>query len=163
MAKRPLNLLLDLPQPARGEVLDELLCLGRVRIERIVSSPASPSMLYDQVQHEWVLLLQGQARLWLAGEEIELGAGDSLCIPARTPHRVLWTSADPLCVWLAVHIEAEPTRASARGSDPEQELDQQQQKGEGPHAAPDPVRQALPPLASADLGPQEGIGPEHRI
>jgi cupin 2 domain-containing protein len=88
-----------------------------------VSSPAPEPIVYDQVQHEWVLLLQGTAGLWLAGEEIDLRAGDSLWIPARTPHRVLWTSVDPLCVWLAVHIEPEPTLASARGSNPEQELD----------------------------------------
>lgn len=107
MSKVPLNLLSDLPQPAVGEVFEDLMRRGPVRIERIVSSPSPEPVLYDQPQDEWVLLLQGEARVWLAGEEVGLGAGDSLLIPARTLHRVLSTSADPRCVWLAVHIEPE--------------------------------------------------------
>jgi len=105
MSEIPMNLLSDLPRPVEGEVFEELLRRGSVRIERIVSSTLPESTLYDQAQDEWVLLLQGEARLWVAGRELELKAGDSLFLPARTPHRVLATSADPLCVWLAVHIE----------------------------------------------------------
>jgi cupin 2 domain-containing protein len=36
---------------------------------------------------------------------------DSLFIPARTPHRVMSTSGDPPCVWVAVHM-GRPTRAA---------------------------------------------------
>lgn len=108
MSLIPLNLLTDLPWPADGEVFEELWRRGPVRIERIVSSRYPEPVLYDQPQDEWVLLLQGTARLWLAGEEVELKASDSLLIPARMPHRVLSTSADPLCVWLAVHVEPPP-------------------------------------------------------
>lgn len=103
------NLLTDLPRPDEGEVFEELVRRGPVRIERIVSSTRPEPVLYDQTQDEWVLLLQGEARLWLSGEEVGLRTGDSLLIPARTPHRVLATSADPPCVWLAVHIEPEST------------------------------------------------------
>lgn len=116
MSTRALNLFSDLPNPAQGEVFDELLRRAPVRIERIVSGPASASTLYDQVHDEWVLVLQGEARLWVAGAEIGLAAGDSLWIPARTPHRVLWTSMRPLCVWLAVYIEQEPPRAPVLGT-----------------------------------------------
>ncbi|MGE5152516.1 MAG: cupin domain-containing protein [Bdellovibrio bacteriovorus] len=104
MSQTPKNLLADLPRPAVGEVFEDLLRRGSVRIERIVSSDHPEPVLYDQPQDEWVLLLQGAARLWRAGEELDLRAGDSLLIPARTPHRVLLTSADPPCVWLAVHL-----------------------------------------------------------
>lgn len=103
------NLFVDLPAPASGEVFDELLDLhlpqGKVRIERIVSSASPEPTLYDQSQSEWVVLLQGHARLWVAGEERFLGQGDYLHIPPHTPHRVIETSAEPRCVWLAVHID----------------------------------------------------------
>jgi cupin 2 domain-containing protein len=105
MSQIPLNLLTDLPRPAAGEVFEDLLKRGPVRIERIVSSASPEPVLYDQPQDEWVLLLQGEARLWVAGRELVLRAGDSLFLPARTPHRVLATSSNRLCVWLAVHIE----------------------------------------------------------
>ncbi len=108
MPQVPLNLLTDLPRPAVGEVFEDLLRRGPVRIERIVSSSLPEPVLYDQPQDEWVLLLQGEASLLLAGEEVGLKAGDSLLIPARAPHRVLATSADPLCVWLAVHVALYP-------------------------------------------------------
>ena len=67
MSQTPLNLLSDLCQPEVGEVFEELLCRGPVRIERIVSSAHPEPVLYDQIQDEWVLLLQGEARLWVAG------------------------------------------------------------------------------------------------
>lgn len=104
MVRAPLNLLSDVPRPAVGEIFEELVCRAGVRIERIVSSSAPEPILYDQPHDEWVLLLRGEARLWLAGDEVGLTAGDSLFIPAGTPHRVLATSADPECVWVAVHI-----------------------------------------------------------
>jgi cupin 2 domain-containing protein len=75
-----------------------------VHIERIQSPAGTRSELFDQAHDEWVCLLQGQAQLALGGETIELKAGEALLIPARTPHRVLSTSAQPTCIWLAVHI-----------------------------------------------------------
>jgi cupin 2 domain-containing protein len=103
------NLFADLPTPAIGEVFDELRRLdlprGQVRIERIVSSATPEPTLYDQSQAEWVVLLQGRARLWVAGQERVLNPGDYLFIPPHTPHRVIETSEAPRCVWLAVHID----------------------------------------------------------
>lgn len=90
--------------PARGERFDALLDCRNVCIERILSAPGSASGPYDQDQDEWVLLLQGQARLEVEGQPVRLAAGEALFIPAHTPHRVLDTSADPPCIWLAVHI-----------------------------------------------------------
>lgn len=87
--------------PARGERFEELARLSSVRIERIVSSAAPDSTVYDQAHDEWVVLLRGEARLEIAGEEIALSAGDTLMLPKRTPHRVLATSAGAL--WLAIH------------------------------------------------------------
>ena len=108
MSRKPDNLFRDLCPPPTGEVFEDLLRCGSVRIERIISSETPESRLYDQPHDEWVLLLQGTSRLWIAGEEVVLTAGDSLLIPAHTQHRVLTTSGEPNCLWLAVHIGAVP-------------------------------------------------------
>ncbi|WP_296811490.1 cupin domain-containing protein [Thiocapsa sp.] len=102
------NLFQDLPRIARGEAFEELLRCSNVRIERILSSDRPDSVLYDQIQDEWVCLLQGEAELWVDGETLTLRPGDYRFIPSGTPHRVLKTSAEPRCLWLAVHIHANP-------------------------------------------------------
>jgi cupin 2 domain-containing protein len=94
--------------PSSGEIFEELLHCRNVRIERIVSSDQPEPTIYCQEHDEWVCLLQGEAELWLDGERIALYAGDHLLIPAHTPHRVLRTSRNPLCVWLALHIHPDP-------------------------------------------------------
>lgn len=101
---KPLNFFVIGGLPQHGERFDQLLKCRNVVIERIVSSAACESVAYDQEQNEWVMLMQGNARLDLDGELISLAAGDSLFIPARTPHRVVSTSDTPPCLWLAVHI-----------------------------------------------------------
>ncbi|AHE99164.1 cupin domain-containing protein [Thioalkalivibrio paradoxus] len=99
------NLFGRLPSLAQGEAFEDLLRRNPVRIERIVSSGRPEPTLYDQEQDEWVCLLQGEAELQLGKERVPLQAGDYLFIPAHTPHRVLRTSAEPPCIWLAVHID----------------------------------------------------------
>jgi cupin 2 domain-containing protein len=102
------NLFAALPAVDEGEVFQEILRCRNVRIERIVSSARPDPTLYDQAQDEWVVLLQGAAELWIAGANVRLQAGDYRFIPAHTPHRVLHTSGEPPCIWLAVHIEDVP-------------------------------------------------------
>jgi Mannose-6-phosphate isomerase len=78
-----------------------------VRIERILSTgQTSPEgFWYDQAWDEFVLVVQGAARLQIEGEaERPLGPGDWMMIPAHTRHRVAWTDPDRATVWLAVHI-----------------------------------------------------------
>jgi cupin 2 domain-containing protein len=104
----PPNLFDQVPRPSGGETFAEILRHRNLVIERIVSSDRPDPTLYDQVQDEWVLLVQGHATLELAGEALELGAGDHLFIPAHTPHRVLRTSREPPCLWLAVHLYPDP-------------------------------------------------------
>lgn len=98
------NLFEGLTCPATGERFDELLRVGKLRIERIVSSSEPETRLYDQLQDEWVVLLEGRAQVELAGEPLELRPGDWLFIPAHTSHRVVSTSPQPRCLWLAVHL-----------------------------------------------------------
>ena len=51
-----------------------------------------------------MILLQGQAILsYRDGREVFLKAGDYLLIVAHEKHRVEQTSADPPCIWLAIH------------------------------------------------------------
>ena len=89
-----------------GEVIECLASGPSARIERIVSraEASPPGIWYDQETDEWVALLTGEAELTFAGgRRVHLGPGDHLVIPAHARHRVEWTSADPPCVWLAVH------------------------------------------------------------
>jgi cupin 2 domain-containing protein len=100
------NLFLDIPSDLPAELFDILVESDAVRIERIVSrghvTPAG--QWYDQDRHEWVLLLQGAARLAFAdGREVAMAPGDWLEIPARQRHRVAWTDPGQDTVWLAVH------------------------------------------------------------
>ena len=94
----PMNLFADLPRHLPGELFTDLLEDPNVRIERIVShGHASPEgFWYDQDQHEWVVVLQGAARLRFESDEqpVKLKPGDFLNIPAHKRHRVEWTTAD---------------------------------------------------------------------
>ncbi|MBW6476022.1 MAG: cupin domain-containing protein [Chromatiales bacterium] len=99
------NLWQSLPDARAAEQFTELLHADNLRIERIVSQgQASPEgFWYDQAEHEWVLLLEGAARLELEdGEQIKLSPGDYCQIPAHTRHRVVWTDPDKTTIWLAV-------------------------------------------------------------
>ncbi|MDQ7984857.1 cupin domain-containing protein [Pseudomonas sp. G34] len=88
--------------PAQGERFDTLLSHRNLQIERILSSSRIESVDYVQEQDEWVLLARGEARMTVAGEALELTAGDHLFLPAGTPHRVERTSDGAL--WLAIHL-----------------------------------------------------------
>lgn len=88
------------------EMFEPLLPDRGVLIERIVSAGQStpPGEWFDQDRDEWVALLQGAATLSFSdGRRVDLGAGDCLLIPAHERHRVEKTTADPPCIWLAVH------------------------------------------------------------
>ena len=101
------NLLAHLPDASGGEVFEQILIRPGARIERIVShgqsTPAEAP--YCQPHDEWVLLLAGNAGLWIEGEEeVVLKPGDHILIPGGKHHRVTWTSRDEPTVWLAVHF-----------------------------------------------------------
>ncbi|UUD62516.1 cupin domain-containing protein [Pseudomonas seleniipraecipitans] len=96
------NLFHDSQPPVQGERFETLLSHRDLVIERIVSSSRIESVDYVQEQDEWVLLARGEARMTVAGEAIELTAGDHLFLAAGTPHRVERTSEGAL--WLAIHL-----------------------------------------------------------
>ena len=98
------NIYADIPADLPAELFTTLVKSQYVRIERIVSQGhASPEgFWYDQPEHEWVLLLQGSARLHFEDQTVELKPGDFVNIPAHKKHRVEWTAPDEPTIWLAV-------------------------------------------------------------
>ncbi len=100
----PFNLFNPKPMSGQVESLETLLECRNVSIERIHSPARTHSELYIQEQDEWVCLVQGEATLEMDSKIISLHCGEALFIPSGVPHRVLNTSKDPLCIWLAVHI-----------------------------------------------------------
>ncbi len=104
--------LFQLPSSAKdAEIFEAILQNGDFLLERIISTgQITPSgEWYDQDKAEWVVLLQGEATLLmdnLEGEQIQLQAGDHLLIPAHRKHRVIYTSKEPACVWLALHFNS---------------------------------------------------------
>lgn len=105
------NLFQQLPNAEDQEQCLELTSNDSVRIERIVStgqkSPAD--FWYDQATTEWVVLLQGGARLEFDDDTptIEMRPGDFIEIPPHQKHRVDWTAPDEPTIWLAVHWPGE--------------------------------------------------------
>jgi len=88
------------------EVFEDLAVIAGVRVERIVSTgQSSPrGSWYDQDHDEWVAVLQGEGVVAFEdGSAVRLCAGDSLLLPAHRKHRVAATSAEPPCIWIAVH------------------------------------------------------------
>ena len=101
------SVLSDIPTVLPSELTETLVQTRRVRIERIVSrGHASPEgFWYDQGENEWVLVVQGAARLQFENETVELKPGDWIDIPAHRKHRVNWTSPNQVTIWLAVFYE----------------------------------------------------------
>ncbi|PKF50390.1 cupin domain-containing protein [Enterovibrio nigricans] len=103
------NLFNSLPNAQDSEVFDDLIKHPLVRIERILShGQRSPDDgWYDQDEHEWVSVLQGEAELTFEnGEIVKLHVGDYINIPANTKHKVSWTKPNTDTVWLAVFYPA---------------------------------------------------------
>ena len=99
------NFFADLPSETPEELVDVVVQSTNLRIERIVSTGhRSPEdSWYDQEEHEWVVVLQGEGRLQFKdAEEVYMKPGDHVLIPAHQKHRVEWTSPDEPTVWLAV-------------------------------------------------------------
>ncbi len=101
------NLFTLLPGDRSKESFEALLETEAMRVERIVSfgQASPPGFWYDQEQAEWVVVLQGSARLQFADPErtVELQTGDWINLAAGEKHRVEWTSPTQPTIWLAIH------------------------------------------------------------
>ncbi|MDI6745549.1 MAG: cupin [Rhodocyclaceae bacterium] len=105
------NLFFGLPaQTETAEQFETLFSKPGLKIERIVSTgqASPPGFWYDQLDAEWVLLLQGSAGLRFADESAArtLQPGDWLHIAPLQRHRVEWTDQNEVTVWLALHFDA---------------------------------------------------------
>lgn len=87
------------------ELVEALAGADGVLVERIVSTgqATAPGEWLAEERDEWVVLLAGEAVLSFESGALRLEPGDYVLIPAGERHRVESTSADPPCVWLAVH------------------------------------------------------------
>ena len=103
------NLFAHLPANLSDELITQLVERPSLRIERIVSrgQASPPGFWYDQEQHEWVVVLQGAARLRFEDrdEAIDMMPGDFIEIRAHRRHRVEWTAPDEPTVWLAIFFD----------------------------------------------------------
>jgi mannose-6-phosphate isomerase-like protein (cupin superfamily) len=88
--------------PLAGEEFRVLARIQNVVIEQIISSALPDAFEYRQPHDEWVVVLDGAARLDIDGAEVTLAAGDWVLIRALTPHHVRETQAGTR--WLAVHV-----------------------------------------------------------
>ena len=95
--------LYDFEVPDKDEIFETLYKKGSLEIVRIVSSVLEKEKRFCDEKDEWVVLLKGEATLWMQGETIHLHEGDTLFIPANTPHTLLSVSKGSL--WLAVHYD----------------------------------------------------------
>ena len=100
------NLFESIPKNIKNEIFTELVRSDNIRVERIVSRGHSSPVdgWYDQDDHEWVILLQGEATIVMQGDhKVQLRPGSHINIPAHTKHRVSWTKPATETIWLAVH------------------------------------------------------------
>ena len=107
-APRVRSLLEAIPADLPEERFDNWLSAPGFRLERILSrGHVTPEgQWYDQIQDEWVAVLQGAATLMIEGqaELIDLRPGDSVLLPAHCRHRVSWTDPDQVTIWIALHF-----------------------------------------------------------
>jgi cupin 2 domain-containing protein len=100
------NLFHAIPNTLPIEIAECLVLSKGVKIERIVSKGhhSEAGFWYDQPQHEWVLLVKGEAALRFeqGDKTVHLTPGMYLNIAAHERHRLEWTAADQETVWLAV-------------------------------------------------------------
>lgn len=103
------NIFADVPVDPGQEEFSNLLKLPGTRVERIVSlgQTTPEGQWYDQDWTEWVIVLQGHARILLEGETEprDLRPGDWLELAAGVRHRVVFTDPTQPTIWIAVHAE----------------------------------------------------------
>ncbi len=100
------NIYQEIPTDLPEELSEILIAHKGVKIERIVSKGhcSDPDFWYDQDEHEWVMVLKGEARLrFEEGDRVlHMKEGMYVNIPAHERHRVEWTTEKEETIWLAV-------------------------------------------------------------
>lgn len=88
---------------ADSEDFTTLLEHKNVKISRIISNTLKTERTFCSDSDEWVIVIQGCAKLEMNNDVYKLTKGDTLFIPANTQHKLLKTKK--VVVWLAVYID----------------------------------------------------------
>jgi len=102
------NIFKEIPKDLTNEIFEDLVQGSNIKVERIISNgQSSPrSGWYDQTQHEWVVVLKGEAILAFDNKpDVKLKQGDYLNIKAHQKHKVSWTTLEEETIWLAIHYD----------------------------------------------------------
>ena len=91
----------DLPN-LDSESFETLLKHKNVEIKTIVSNTLSTPQTFQQECAEWVVVIQGCAKIEMDGVVHKLQKGDTLFIEATKSHTLLKTKK--VVVWLAIYI-----------------------------------------------------------
>ena len=86
-----------------SENFTTLLSDKNVEIKSIISNTLSSTQTFKQDCDEWVVVLQGCAKIEMDGIIHKLKKGDTLFIEANKEHTLLKTKK--VVVWLAVYIK----------------------------------------------------------
>ncbi len=92
----------DYAIPKNGEDFTTLFENKKIKITRIISSDILENKQYIQDEDEFVIVLEGSAKLKIGDNVKNLQKGEFLYIPAKMPHEVLDTKNGTL--WLAIHF-----------------------------------------------------------
>lgn len=79
-----------------------LISLPGFSVRQILSGQLDAAVGYCEDEDEWALVVTGGASLTIAGEPVELIAGDWVWLPRGTEHRVERTEAGTS--WVTVHL-----------------------------------------------------------
>ncbi len=102
------NIFEHIPDEISNELFENIVSAENIRIERIVSKghDSPESGWYDQDEHEWVIVLKGEAEIQFENQTtVRLASGSHLNIPAHMRHKVSWTDPDTETIWLAVYYK----------------------------------------------------------
>ena len=103
------NIFSNIAPSRQKEVFETIFKDKSIKIERIISyGQSSPvDFWYDQDENEFVLLLEGVAKIEFENDTITLKTGDYLLIPSHKRHRVAFTAKDKPTIWLAIFFKGD--------------------------------------------------------
>jgi len=108
----PANIFDSIPSELTDELFTTIHRTKQFCIKRIVSQGhcSAEGFWYDQNEHEWVIVLEGNAAIQFEGDPqlVELRRGSYLNIPAHIRHRIVRTSPTERTVWLAISSRNTP-------------------------------------------------------
>lgn len=84
------------------EILESLLQLPNIKIQKITSHGQTSDEWYEQEEDEWVVIIEGEGELTFEdGRVIRLGKGEYIHIPRMQKHKVTYCASPT--IWLAIH------------------------------------------------------------